>query len=118
MLTQRPQCGALGDGDLLHAGLWNETATNFFYQKREAAGMVQVFKPFMPFTAAWLAATSVFHFAPAANCFISTFVFLVCMSQQFHAWGHMKKSELPKPVIALQVGIYSPACIQYAIFAY
>jgi ubiquitin-conjugating enzyme E2 variant len=25
----------------------------------------------------------------------STFLFLVCMSQQFHAWSHMKKSELP-----------------------
>ena len=33
---------------------------------------------------------------------MSTFVFLVCMSQQFHAWGHMKKSELPRPVVALQ----------------
>lgn len=25
------------------------------------------------------------------------------MSQQFHAWGHMKKSQLPAPIIALQV---------------
>ena len=25
----------------------------------------------------------------------STFLFLACMSQQFHAWSHMKKSELP-----------------------
>lgn len=37
---------------------------------------------------------------------MSTFVFLVCMSQQFHAWGHMKRSELPKPVVALQVSSF------------
>ena len=32
------------------------------------------------------------------------------MSQQFHAWGHMKKSELPKAVISLQVGILLDRC--------
>lgn len=72
--------------------------------------MLQVFKPFIPFIAAWLAASSVLHFAPVANCFFSVFVFLVCMSQQFHAWGHMKKSELPPPVIALQVDALSTCC--------
>lgn len=30
------------------------------------------------------------------NAFSSTFLFLICMSQQFHAWAHMKKSELPE----------------------
>nr|QFB70713.1 chloroplast putative fatty acid desaturase 4 [Chlorella ohadii] len=32
----------------------------------------------------------------------SSFLFLCCMSQQFHAWSHMKKSELPAAVVALQ----------------
>lgn len=76
------------------------------------ADRLQVFKPFIPFAAAWLAASSTLHFAPVANCFMSTFLFLVCMSQQFHAWGHMKKSELPKPVLALQVGIPSVSCVE------
>lgn len=35
--------------------------------------------------------------------FLPSFLFLVCMSQQFHAWSHMKKSELPGVVVALQV---------------
>ena len=80
--------------------------------------MVQVFKPFIPFIAAWLAASSLLHFAPVANCFFSVFVFLVCMSQQFHAWGHMKKSELPQPVIALQVGALPTCCRQLFYFAF
>lgn len=71
-------------------------------QRQFANNLHKVFKPFIPFAAAWLAASSTLHFAPVANCFMSTFLFLVCMSQQFHAWGHMKKSELPKPVLALQ----------------
>ena len=29
-------------------------------------------------------------------------VSLGCMSQQFHAWSHMKKSQLPAAVVALQ----------------
>lgn len=36
------------------------------------------------------------------NAWSSVFLFLVCMSQQFHAWSHMKKSELPAIVLALQ----------------
>ncbi|GLI68075.1 hypothetical protein VaNZ11_012405 [Volvox africanus] len=36
------------------------------------------------------------------NAWSSSFLFLVCMSQQFHAWSHMKKSELPPVVVALQ----------------
>ena len=39
----------------------------------------------------------------------STFLFLCCMSQQFHAWSHMKKSELPGFVVALQVRAWWPA---------
>ena len=33
---------------------------------------------------------------------LAAFLFLVCMSQQFHAWSHMKKSELPAVVDAMQ----------------
>ena len=69
--------------------------------------VLQVFKPTMPFSAAYLAANSAFHFSPTANCFIATFVFMVAMSQQFHAWGHMKKSDLPAAVLALQVSTCS-----------
>mmetsp|Transcript_56743 Transcript_56743/g.179374 ORF Transcript_56743/g.179374 Transcript_56743/m.179374 type:complete len:305 (-) Transcript_56743:151-1065(-) len=36
------------------------------------------------------------------DVFSSTFVALVICSQQFHAWSHMKKSELPPAVDALQ----------------
>eukprot|EP00873_Tetraselmis_striata_P027914 jgi/Tetstr1/448178/TSEL_035469.t1 len=60
----------------------------------------QVFQPAMA-PAALLALTasddSVF-----SNVFFSTFIFFVCMSQQFHAWSHMKKSELPAAIVALQ----------------
>lgn len=37
------------------------------------------------------------------HAFLPSFIFLVCMSQQFHAWSHMKKSELHPVVVALQV---------------
>lgn len=36
------------------------------------------------------------------DAFFSSFIFFVCMSQQFHAWSHMKKSELPEAVLWLQ----------------
>lgn len=36
----------------------------------------------------------------------STFLFLACMSQQFHAWSHMKKSELPQVIhLAQEAGL-------------
>lgn len=38
-----------------------------------------------------------------AGTFLPSFLFFVCMSQQFHAWSHMKKSELPGLVVAMQV---------------
>ena len=81
--------------------------------------LLQVFKPTMPFSAAYLAANSAFHFSPTANCFTATFVFLVAMSQQFHAWGHMKKSDLPAAVVALQVCTCSMLCYSHGccIFA-
>lgn len=40
--------------------------------------------------------------SPAWNVWASTFIFLACMSQQFHAWSHMKKSQLPGYIVALQ----------------
>lgn len=39
---------------------------------------------------------------PLANVFLPSFIFLVAMSQQFHAWSHMKKSELHPWVVQLQ----------------
>ena len=61
---------------------------------------MQVFKPAMAPAAFFLALSP--WASPAFNAFISSFIFLACMSQQFHAWSHMKKSELPAPVVALQ----------------
>eukprot|EP00798_Chlamydomonas_sp_ICE-L_P010508 gene10508-8475_t len=59
-----------------------------------------VFKPAAVPTALFLATAGA---APLAfNAFMAPFIFLVCMSQQTHAWSHMKKSELPAPVLALQ----------------
>jgi len=60
-----------------------------------------VFKP-ASFPAAALLLLSPF-LSPAANAFTGSFLFLICMSQQFHAWSHMKKSELPGVVLTLQV---------------
>ncbi|KAL2621538.1 hypothetical protein R1flu_001743 [Riccia fluitans] len=39
---------------------------------------------------------------PALDSFMGTFLGCVIMSQQFHAWSHMKKSQLPAFVVALQ----------------
>ncbi len=62
----------------------------------------QVFQP-AAYPAAGMLAVS--HAMPMAwNAWASSFLFLVCMSQQFHAWSHMKKSELHPIVVALQVG--------------
>lgn len=61
----------------------------------------QVFKPAAPFAAALFLASP---FTPAWwDVWCSTFILLVCMSQQFHAWSHMKKSELPPLVATMQV---------------
>lgn len=61
-----------------------------------------MFQPAAPVAALMLAA------APAAplawDVWSSTFLALVCLSQQFHAWSHMKPSELHPAVVALQVG--------------
>jgi hypothetical protein len=63
----------------------------------------QVFQPAMAPAAAIFALGP---FVPlGAHAFMPSFLLLVCMSQQFHAWSHMKKSELPEVVVALQVGL-------------
>lgn len=62
---------------------------------------VQVFIPTVPFSCLWLAITP---WTPGAlDIGIATFVALVALSQQFHSWAHMKRSELPTAVAALQV---------------
>ncbi|KAL3680638.1 hypothetical protein R1sor_023594 [Riccia sorocarpa] len=39
---------------------------------------------------------------PAFESFLGTFLGMILMSQQIHAWSHMRKSQLPKAVVALQ----------------
>ena len=57
--------------------------------------------PAAPFAALCLLASP---WTPApVDVFLSVATFLTCMSQQFHAWAHMKKSELPAVVDRLQV---------------
>jgi ubiquitin-conjugating enzyme E2 variant len=64
----------------------------------------KLFCPATPFAAA-LAASAAAGAPAAWDVWSSSFLFLCCMSQQFHAWSHMKKSELPAAVVALQVGV-------------
>lgn len=64
-------------------------------------GIVQVFMPAGPFAALCLLASP---WTPGpVDVFLSVATFLTAMSQQFHAWAHMKKSELPPVVDRLQV---------------
>ncbi|KAI8470083.1 MAG: low CO2-induced protein [Monoraphidium minutum] len=69
-------------------------------QREFCNNLHQVFKP------AALPAAGILALSPllgvGAGFFLPSFLFLVCMSQQFHAWSHMKKSELPGAVVALQ----------------
>jgi hypothetical protein len=59
-----------------------------------------VFKPAAPFALLCLLASP---WLPApVDVFLSLATFLTCMSQQFHAWAHMKRSELPPAVDRLQ----------------
>ena len=69
--------------------------------KRQFANNVHlVFKPVLPFAATLCLAAPV---TPGWwDVWSSSFMFLICMSQQFHAWSHMKKSELPEAVDWLQ----------------
>ena len=60
------------------------------------------FKP-AGFAAALFFALSLTGATPALwDTFAATSIFFIAMSQQLHAWSHMKKSELPAPVVALQ----------------
>ncbi|KAG1665443.1 hypothetical protein FOA52_005785 [Chlamydomonas sp. UWO 241] len=69
-------------------------------QREFANNLHQVFRPFA-YPAAFFLVLS--PFTPVwCDAFFSSFLFLVCMSQQFHAWAHMKKSQLPGVVVALQ----------------
>ncbi|KAG7671734.1 putative Fatty acid desaturase 4, chloroplastic [Nannochloris sp. 'desiccata'] len=64
----------------------------------------KVFKPAAP-VAGFLFAIS--PWTPAAfSVWSSSFLFLICMSQQFHAWSHMKRSQLnPLVYQAQQTGL-------------
>lgn len=97
-------CGAMSCGlrpapvppQAHHQRPWTITERQF------ANNVHKVFKPALPFAAACLAASPLL---PAwASVFFSTATFFTVMSQQFHAWSHMKGSELPRAVIAAQVG--------------
>lgn len=60
----------------------------------------KVFKPAVPFGALFLMLSP---WTPAGlDVGMAFFIWLVCMSQQFHAWSHMKRSELPAPIVTLQ----------------
>ena len=62
---------------------------------------LQLFMPATPFAAVLLASAAAG--APAWwDVWSSSFLFLACMSQQFHAWSHMKASQLPSVVVAAQ----------------
>lgn len=77
-----------------HQRPWTITERQF------ANNVHKVFAPALPFTAACLAVSPLL---PGwASTWLSTATFFTVMSQQFHAWSHMKKTELPAPVIALQ----------------
>lgn len=63
--------------------------------------MHKLFAPATPFAGALLASSALG--APVWwDVWSATFLYMCCMSQQFHAWSHMKKSELPAAVVALQ----------------
>jgi ubiquitin-conjugating enzyme E2 variant len=64
--------------------------------------LLQVFRPATYPAAALLLLCPFMPLAPAS--FLPSFAFFCCMSQQFHAWSHMKKSELHPAVLALQDG--------------
>ncbi|KXZ55581.1 hypothetical protein GPECTOR_2g1130 [Gonium pectorale] len=69
-------------------------------QREFANNLHQVFGPASYPAAGLLALSPVMPLG--WNAWSSSFLFLVCMSQQFHAWSHMKKSELHPAVVALQ----------------
>jgi ubiquitin-conjugating enzyme E2 variant len=60
----------------------------------------KVFAPATPVAAALCLGS--YFFPGTWSIWSSTFLFLACMSQQFHAWSHMKRSELPLAVSMAQ----------------
>ena len=63
-----------------------------------------MFLPAAPFTAACLLISP---WTPSwLDIGLATATFLTSMSQQFHAWAHMKPSELPGAVKAMQVIVH------------
>eukprot|EP00879_Flechtneria_rotunda_P002117 GHRR01002299.1.p1 GENE.GHRR01002299.1~~GHRR01002299.1.p1 ORF type:complete len:349 (+),score=120.99 GHRR01002299.1:1255-2301(+) len=69
-------------------------------QRQFCNNVHQVFKPATAPAAALLAISP--WLALSMHTFLPSFLLLVCMSQQFHAWSHMRKSELPAAIITLQ----------------
>ena len=77
-----------------HARPWTITERQF------ANNVALIFKPLAAPAALFLLASP---FAPTAfSCWIASFMWFVGMSQQFHAWSHMRRSELPEAVLWLQ----------------
>ena len=81
---------------------------------------MQVFKPALPFAAVCLAAAPLLPGWLEIGLSFATG--LTCMSQQFHAWAHMKGSQLSAGVIALQVPLLTPlhlrACLKLGCLLY
>ena len=78
-----------------HQRPWTITEREFCNNVHKVFGPARV-----PAAALFLA--SLLHPGDIMVASLSMFLFLVCMSQQFHAWSHMKKSELPAIVDAMQ----------------
>lgn len=77
-----------------HQRPWTITERQF------ANNVHKVFLPALPFVGVCLAASPLL---PGwADVWLSTATFFTVMSQQFHAWSHMKGSELHPAVIAMQ----------------
>ncbi len=49
-----------------------------------------------------LAATLALPLPPPARAFAATFLLFTALAQQTHAWSHLKRGEVPAPVLALQ----------------
>jgi hypothetical protein len=78
-----------------HQRPWTITEREFCNNVHKVFGPARV-------PAAILFVLSLVHPGDIVLASLSSFLFLVCMSQQFHAWSHMKKSELPAVVDAMQ----------------
>jgi len=78
-----------------HQRPWTITEREFCNNVHKVFGPARV-------PAAVLFLASLLHPGDIMVASLSMFLFLVCMSQQFHAWSHMKKSELPAIVDAMQ----------------